>query len=567
MEGISTQERKYLDKAKELGFGRVIKRMIDNAEDKLGSFVEQGRYASRISEEEDKISAYKLWPAIQQLAENRELLYMARSKGVNLNGLVWRAIQRTGNPNDYSESEILDMHLDTPLFIIEYNLWPEVRKLVGSIPDFSKKLPKSVASDIVALIGVINLELPNEAIINMMLVGYDYHRIDSICDGINTVILDPKIPDHTRQKLKTLNSLICDPNSYYWQSKLQRDFGIYTKPDYSNWKGEYISYEGLNNNNERLLEAARNGQLAGVKRFLGQGADVNTSAPLIYNTSLQKPRFGGFERWPVEPEVVGGGQRPLIFACGNGHLEIVKVLLENRANINKTDAKGGTALMFASVNNYPDIVKLLLTRGANVNAVDSDLKTALMLATERGHLKVVGLLLANGANVNAVDDRGDTALYIAIEAKRPDIVELLIRNGADVNNGSSYTHPLFEAIQQEQPRIVELLLNNGANIEATAGSGETVLMAASSNGQLDIVKSLLLRGANINATDTYGKTALMRASSAGRTDTVNFLLDNGADVNAKDERGRSALAILSRRSYHSPDELKIMELLKSYGGE
>ena len=563
MERISIEERQYLNKAKALGFNRVIERMIDNAEDKLGSFVAMADYPLTT---EGSILAYKLSPSIKQLAENGQLLYMARDKGVNLNGLIWRAIQRTGNPNGYSESEILNMHLDTPLFVIEYNLWPEIRKLVGSIPDFSKKLPKSVASDIVALIGVINLELPNEVIINMMLIGYDYHRIDSICDGINTVILDSKIPDHTRQKLKKLNSLVCDPNSHFWQSKLQRDFGIYTKPDYSNWKGEYISYEGLNNDNERLLEAARNGQLAGVKRFLGQGADVDTSAPLIYDNPVRMLGFRALDRDPVEPEVIGGGQTPLIFASGNGDLEIVKVLLENRANINKTDAKGGTALMFASANNYPDIVKLLLTRGANVNAVDSHLKTALMLATERGHLEVVRLLLANGANVNVFDDSGDTALYIAIEAKQPDIVELLIRNSADVNNGSRYTRPLIKAINRNQPRIVQLLLNAGANIKATTSSGGTALMAASYYGQLDIIKSLLLRGANINATDTYGKTALMRASRAGRTDTVKFLLDNGADVNAKDEHGESALDMLSRQSYDSSDELKIMELLKSYGG-
>lgn len=55
----------------------------------------------------------------------------------------------------------------------------------------------------------------------------------------------------------------------------------------------------------------------------------------------------------------------LIWASGNGYLELVRLLLERGADVH---AYNDLALRWASRMGHLDIVKLLLERGANVHA-------------------------------------------------------------------------------------------------------------------------------------------------------------------------------------------------------
>lgn len=70
------------------------------------------------------------------------------------------------------------------------------------------------------------------------------------------------------------------------------------------------------------------------------------------------------------------GDVPLHWSCHNGHLEIVKMLLDADADIeaDEINCYGGKPLHWAS-EHKPDVVQLLLERGANVNATN-DLKTS-----------------------------------------------------------------------------------------------------------------------------------------------------------------------------------------------
>jgi len=61
---------------------------------------------------------------------------------------------------------------------------------------------------------------------------------------------------------------------------------------------------------------------------------------------------------------------------------------------------GLTALTIAGVRDYVDLVRLLIERRANVNLADTGGHTALLHAAMRGRTEVVRLLLSNGATVN-----------------------------------------------------------------------------------------------------------------------------------------------------------------------
>ena len=91
----------------------------------------------------------------------------------------------------------------------------------------------------------------------------------------------------------------------------------------------------------------------------------------------------------------------LMMASENGHLDVVRVLLDKGAEINNKTGGGTTALMIPSQNGYRDIVRALLEKGAEVNTEENDGPTVLFLAAENGHVEVVWALLNKGAEVNA----------------------------------------------------------------------------------------------------------------------------------------------------------------------
>jgi ankyrin repeat protein len=189
-----------------------------------------------------------------------------------------------------------------------------------------------------------------------------------------------------------------------------------------------------------LLVASALGHTVMVKHLLQKGYDISTTDQEL--TALH-------------------------LASGNGHLELVKLLLENGANPNAVNESNDTPLHKAVENGYLDLVKLLLENGANPNAVGESNNTPLHKAAANGDLDLVGLLLENGANPNAVGELNYTPLHTAVENGDLDLVELLLENKANPNAVSeSNDAPLHKAAENGDFDLVELLLENGANPNA-----------------------------------------------------------------------------------------------------
>ena len=71
---------------------------------------------------------------------------------------------------------------------------------------------------------------------------------------------------------------------------------------------------------------------------------------------------------------------PLIAASSEGHLEIVKLLIDSKADISAKDKDETSSLMAAAAKGHTDIVEALLKAGANVNDQNVDGYTVLMFA-------------------------------------------------------------------------------------------------------------------------------------------------------------------------------------------
>ncbi|ETR68205.1 MAG: hypothetical protein OMM_10763, partial [Candidatus Magnetoglobus multicellularis str. Araruama] len=107
----------------------------------------------------------------------------------------------------------------------------------------------------------------------------------------------------------------------------------------------------------------------------------------------------------------------LIIASGKGNIEEVTKLLKEGVNIAAHDSEWNTPLMKASENGHLEIVKLLIENGADISIQQSIAPeyTALIVASIKGHLEIVKYLVEHGAHISTSDIEGMTAVKHACE--------------------------------------------------------------------------------------------------------------------------------------------------------
>jgi ankyrin repeat protein len=91
-----------------------------------------------------------------------------------------------------------------------------------------------------------------------------------------------------------------------------------------------------------------------------------------------------------------GGKTALIQAARNGHVDIVRTLLDAGAEVDET-SDGVTALWWAAATGATDLVTALLLAGADVRVRSPAGATALMIAERRGYHAIVEVLAAPSA--------------------------------------------------------------------------------------------------------------------------------------------------------------------------
>jgi ankyrin repeat protein len=141
----------------------------------------------------------------------------------------------------------------------------------------------------------------------------------------------------------------------------------------------------------------------GMTRWLAQGVDPNTvdrdGTPFIVLAAREKSD-GVVRVLAANPKtdldkLDAAGENAMMLAALNGDIEMVKLLIDKEAEINKT---GWTPLHYAATNGHDDIVKLLLDNSAYIDAGSPNGTTPLMMAARGGHVSTIKLLLDEGAD-------------------------------------------------------------------------------------------------------------------------------------------------------------------------
>ena len=126
------------------------------------------------------------------------------------------------------------------------------------------------------------------------------------------------------------------------------------------------------------------------------------------------------------------GWTPLHFAAYAGNLEVVKLLLDRGADIDRrANTKfRNTPLQVSLLTGQEEMAALLVARGADVRIEQAEGFTALHEAAQIGSEKVVALLLDAGADPNSRGNDGRTPLAIARKEGHEAAAKLLQARGA-----------------------------------------------------------------------------------------------------------------------------------------
>lgn len=257
----------------------------------------------------------------------------------------------------------------------------------------------------------------------------------------------------------------------------------------------------------KLSDASRRGVRSEVMRLIEAGAPIDFRDQS--SDMSDENRRGG---------------TALIYAAFHGDLDLVKWLLDHRADPNATDESGETPLSSAVRSGELDIVSLLLARGSKVENDHRQKMSSypLILIAARGDQgAILDILRQYGADVNRIgmvreSGRPTTPLAQASENAGPTMVKQLLDAGADPNlepkdKDIAGSTPLTAAVGAKKPRNVALLLSRGANPNQLGynfdlGTRSFPLVVAVSVRDLDEIRQLLKAKPTARAiTDALGR--------------------------------------------------------------
>lgn len=236
-------------------------------------------------------------------------------------------------------------------------------------------------------------------------------------------------------------------------------------------------------------------------------------------------------------DVRGDGETPLMEACKNGHVDCLRVLVKNGADVNVVGKYGKIPLMEACERGRVDCLRVLVENGANVNVVGKYGKTPLMERCERSDVDCLRILLENGADVNICCNNGSTPLMVACREQNVKLARLLVEYEADVNaQDREGKTPLMFARQCDDINLLRILIEEGANVNHKDKTGNVAWFQWVDNKSL--LQYFIGKGANLKEVNKNEQTALFLVSEP---DNARFLIDEGVNVHHRDVFGRTVL--------------------------
>ncbi|XP_029642629.1 poly [ADP-ribose] polymerase tankyrase isoform X2 [Octopus sinensis] len=261
------------------------------------------------------------------------------------------------------------------------------------------------------------------------------------------------------------------------------------------------------------------------------------------------------------------GQCPFHFAIMEGYTEVVKVMLKYQVEVNKPMSASKdkmSPLMIAACKGHLDIAKLLVANKADVEQKDKMRRTALIHAVMNGNTHVVSYLLSLGSDPNHTDSSGNSVVHYAAAYGWVFCLKLLVDSGgANPNLPNDWkVTPVCIAFLKGHYGLVDYLLSQpGSDINFKDERGRTLVsLAAESKLVPEIIKEmkyLVEKKADCSLADLEGYNPLhhLAINSSARSgqdakecmavsvEVAEYLIDNNCDPAARSVDGITPLML------------------------
>jgi ankyrin repeat protein len=201
--------------------------------------------------------------------------------------------------------------------------------------------------------------------------------------------------------------------------------------------------------------AVRQNEIEVVERLLQDAEDAGKNVKEIVNVEYGKNHTS-----------------PLQIACSEGHFDLVCLLLQKGASINKTDLQYNWTALHCAAQNHIELCEILLRYGADI-AILSNRGTsafhyaAKMFTDDRQQplqYKVLEEMLQKGQDINQITQSGETPLHHACLEGNAFTTQFLLEHKADITISNKYgENPLHYACRRGVEGVVSLLLEAGAD--------------------------------------------------------------------------------------------------------
>lgn len=301
-----------------------------------------------------------------------------------------------------------------------------------------------------------------------------------------------------------------------------------------------------------------------------RNAYVNVTGGRLYTPLQAASWLGNLDvvglllKYGADPNLYGGSSA-LSAAAHNGHLIIMKLLLDTGADIHeglalrtsgnlmegdlgKDDAKEVSEHAFGVIQQDSDQEWITLSQRRKYLArLEEDYKDEIKPPVDM-------------LDRHALEQSRKTALFEAADSGNFDIVNFMLDHRAmiDLRIGEHGDTALIRASRHRDEGIVQLLLEKGASVDKTNMMGFTALMIACMWQHENIAHILLSKGAHDICTGAYRGTCMMTAIGQKNDRIVKLLLENGADVSMSADTGGPMRAAVVEG--HEPTVRLLVEL-------
>ena len=159
------------------------------------------------------------------------------------------------------------------------------------------------------------------------------------------------------------------------------------------------------------------------------------------------------------------GLTALHYAANKGNIQLLKLLIDNGANVDAVTNLGKNLMHMAAEGNQPSMLIYLITeQHLSAQSVDENGSTPLHWACYLGSEEAVNFLLNLNVDINEQDKEKLTPLHLATNEGRENIVLKLLQKNANKNLANNKGElPIDLARKKNHKRIVQLLEDDDFN--------------------------------------------------------------------------------------------------------